>query len=76
MYKDVVEYIVKTLVDNPDQVEVRESEENGAVVLELRVDSADMGRVIGRGGRVVNAIRALVDAIASKQEQQVTLEVV
>jgi uncharacterized protein len=76
MFKELVEYIVKSLVDHPEQVSVSESEGRSTVSLELRVADSDMGRVIGKGGRVINAIRALVQVLAAKQGKRVTLEIV
>lgn len=75
-FTDLVEYIVKSIVDNPDQVSVTEYDERGSVVLEIRVAESDMGRVIGRGGSVVNSIRALVQVLAAKYGKRVTLEIV
>lgn len=74
--KDLVEYIAKSLVDDPSQVEVREVKGGSSVVLELSVAQEDMGRVIGRNGRVANAIRALLKVVAAKQGKRVTLEIV
>ncbi|MCA9936410.1 MAG: KH domain-containing protein [Anaerolineales bacterium] len=76
MMKELVEYIVKSLVDHPDDVSVAEIAERGATVLELSVAREDMGRVIGKGGRVINSIRALVDVQAAKLGQRVTLEII
>jgi uncharacterized protein len=75
-FKALVEYIVTSLVDNPDQVTVNETDEMNAVVLEISVASSDMGRVIGKGGKVVNSIRTLVQVLAAKQGKRVSLEVV
>ena len=73
--KELVEYIVKGLVDQPDQVVVTEIRHGGSITLELRVAPDDMGRVIGKGGRVANAIRALLRAMATKDNTRVTLEI-
>lgn len=75
-FKELVEYIVTSLVDNPDQVTVSESSQRDTIVLEISVASSDMGRVIGKGGRVVNSIRTLVQVLAAKQGKRVSLEVV
>jgi predicted RNA-binding protein YlqC (UPF0109 family) len=75
-FKELVEYIVTSLVDNPDQVTVSETSERNAIVLEIRVAGPDMGRVIGKGGKVVNSIRTLVQVLAAKQGKRVSLEVV
>ena len=74
--KELVEYIAKSLVDDPSQVEVREIEGATSVILELSVAPEDMGRVIGRNGRVANAMRTLLRVIAAKQGKRVTLEIV
>ena len=75
--KDLVEYIAKSLVDDPASVEVTETETgSSAIVLELRVAPDDMGRVIGKSGRVANAIRALLRVVAAKEGKRVTLEIV
>jgi uncharacterized protein len=74
--KDLIEYIAKSLVDDPSAVSVTEIEGASAVILELRVASEDMGRVIGRGGKVANAMRTLLRVIAAKQGKRATLEIV
>lgn len=74
--KELVECIAKSLVDHPEAVKVVEIEGKSATILELSVAESDMGRVIGKGGRVVNAIRTLVQVMAAKQDKRVTLEIV
>jgi predicted RNA-binding protein YlqC (UPF0109 family) len=74
-FKELVEYIVTSLVDYPEQVTVRESEERDAVILEISVAGSDMGRVIGKGGKVINSIRTLVQVLAAKQGKRISLEV-
>jgi predicted RNA-binding protein YlqC (UPF0109 family) len=74
--KELVEYIAKSLVDDPAQVHVSEIEGEASVILELRVGPEDMGRVIGKGGRTANAIRTLVRVLAAKQGKRVSLEIV
>jgi predicted RNA-binding protein YlqC (UPF0109 family) len=74
--KELVEYIAKSLVDDPSQVQVTEIEGATSIILELSVAPEDMGRVIGRNGRVANAIRTLLRVIAAKQGKRVTLEIV
>jgi uncharacterized protein len=74
--KDLVEFMAKALVDDPSQVKVDESEGMDGVVLELHVAPGDMGRVIGKGGRVANAMRTLVRVAAVRQGKRVTLEIV
>jgi predicted RNA-binding protein YlqC (UPF0109 family) len=73
--KDFIEYIAKSLVDHPDEVEVRESGSSSRVRLELKVNAEDMGRVIGKSGRVANSIRTLLRVAAERNGKQVTLDV-
>lgn len=74
--KELVEVIAKALVDAPDEVVVTESENEKAIILELRVAQADMGKVIGKQGRIAKAIRSVVKAAASKEEKKVIVEIV
>ena len=74
--KELVEFIAKSLVDDPSQVHVSEIEGETSVILELRAGPEDMGRIIGRNGRTANAIRSLVRVLAAKQGKRVTLEIV
>ena len=74
--KYTIEYITKCLVHDPDAVRVRELQGVSATIIELSVAQDDMGRVIGKGGRVVNALRTLLGVIAAKQGKRVTLEIV
>ncbi|HEX7621225.1 MAG TPA: KH domain-containing protein [Anaerolineales bacterium] len=74
--KDLTEYIAKSLVDHPDEVAVDEIRHGNRVTLELSVAKDDMGRVIGKGGRVANAIRTLLRVAAEREGSQVTLDVV
>ncbi len=73
--KELVEVIAKALVDNPDEVVVTEKLEGDEVVLELNVASSDMGKVIGKQGRIARAIRSVVKAAASKDDKKVVLEI-
>jgi predicted RNA-binding protein YlqC (UPF0109 family) len=73
--KELTEYIARSLVDRPDEVEVIENRHGSRVRLELRVSKEDMGRIIGRNGRVANAMRALLRVAAERDGQQVTLDV-
>lgn len=73
--KELVEVIAKSLVDYPDQVVVIETENEKAIVLELRVAQSDMGKVIGKQGRIAKAIRSVVKAAASKEEKKVIVEI-
>jgi uncharacterized protein len=74
--KELVEYIAKSLVDNPSQVQVSEVSGSGSIIIELRVAPEDMGRIIGKNGRVVNSIRTLLRASAARQGKRVTLEII
>jgi uncharacterized protein len=72
----LVEYLARRLVDDPDQVSVEALEEEDALVIRLRVASDDVGRVIGRGGRIARALRTLVRASAARDGRRVLLEIV
>ena len=74
--KELVEVIAKALVDDPNEVVVTETETERAIVLELRVAQSDMGKVIGKQGRIAKAIRSVVKAAASKEEKKVTVDIV
>ena len=74
--KELVEVIAKSLVDYPEQVVVTETETDRAIVLELRVAQSDMGKVIGKQGRIAKAIRSDVKAAASKEDKKVTVDIV
>ena len=73
--KELVEVIAKSLVDYPDEVQVTETENDKAVVLELKVAQSDMGKVIGKQGRIAKAIRSVVKAAASKEEKKVVVDI-
>lgn len=74
--KDLVEYLAKALVDEPDQVAVTEVVTGPDVLLELRVAPGDMGRIIGRNGKVIGAIRALVQVCAAREARRAELELI
>jgi predicted RNA-binding protein YlqC (UPF0109 family) len=74
--KALVEYMAQALVDDPNQVSVTEVVTGPDLILELRVGPGDMGRVIGRQGRVVNAMRALVQMCAARDARRAQLEIV
>ncbi len=74
--KELVEYVAKALVDYPDEVQVSEIPGTTSVIIELQVHPDDMGRVIGRDGRVANALRTLLRVIAAKEGKRVTLEII
>ena len=74
--KDLLNQIVKALVDNPEQVQITEIEGGQTVVLELRVDKSDMGKIIGKQGKTANAIRTLLNAASGKAGKRYILEIV
>lgn len=73
--KELVEVIAKSLVDLPDKVVVTERETEKGLVLELKVDPTDMGKVIGKQGRIAKAIRSVVKAAASREDKKVIVEI-
>ena len=73
--KELVEVIAKSLVDHPDEVVVTENEKEDAVIIELKVGSSDMGKVIGRQGRIAKAIRTVVKAASSKKKKKVIVDI-
>ena len=74
--KDLLELMTKALVDNPDTVEVTEAEEDGETVLEIHVDPEDVGKIVGREGRTVRALRTIMDAAGKKYGRQFAVEVI
>ena len=74
--RELTEYIARSLVDQPDKVIVSEYKRGTHINLELRVAKEDMGRIIGKGGRVANAIRSLLRVAAERDRLQVSLDVV
>ncbi|HOA92054.1 MAG: KH domain-containing protein [Bacillota bacterium] len=74
--KELVEVLAKSLVDNPDQVLVTEKLEGDSIILELKVADSDMGKVIGKRGRIAKALRTVLKAAANKDKQKVMLEIV
>ncbi|CDC78902.1 MAG: KH domain-containing protein [Clostridia bacterium] len=76
MYKDLLEYLVKNLVTNPDKVVVREEQkEDSKLMLHLSVDSSDMGRIIGKEGRIIRAIREIINSYGMKNSKKVLVNV-
>lgn len=73
--KELVEVIAKALVDNPDEVAVVETENPKGIIVELTVASSDMGKVIGKQGRIAKALRTVVKAAASKDDKKVIVEI-
>lgn len=75
--EDLLEYLARALVDEPDEVSVeRFEEDDGTIVLELHVSEDDVGKVIGRGGRTVNALRSVIRASAVKEGRRVLVDVI
>ena len=74
--KELVEVIAKALVDQPDEVSVTEKKEGKTTVLELHVADGDMGKVIGKQGRIAKAIRSVVKAAATKEDKNVVVDIV
>ena len=73
---ELVEFIAKSLVDEPDQVNVTRVEGDDVITIELRVASDDMGKVIGKQGRIAKAIRTVVKAAALREKKKVTVEII
>lgn len=73
--KELLTYIVQNLVEKPDEVSVTEREANGETVFEVRVADGDMGKVIGRQGRIVKEIRILIKAVAQRKGKKVSVEI-
>lgn len=73
--KELVEYIVRSLVDNPDEVRVQETRSEKVTILELRVAPSDVGKVIGRQGRIIKSVRAILNSVATKENKKAILEV-
>ena len=74
--KELLTYVAQNLVENPDQVVVTETEGEGETVLELRVAPEDMGKVIGRQGRIAKEIRTIIKTVAQRTGEKVTVEIV
>jgi len=73
--KELIEVIAKALVENPDEVVVTQKEDDHAIVLELHVAQSDMGKVIGKQGRIAKAIRAVVKAASAKETKKVIVDI-
>ena len=74
--KELLTYVARNLVDHPDQVAVTQCEDDGETVLELRVAPEDMGKVIGRQGRIAKEIRTLIRSVAQRSGKRVSVEIV
>ena len=73
--RELVEVLAQSLVDHPEEVTVQETEKDNEILLELKVAQEDMGKVIGKQGRIAKAIRAVVKAAASKKDKKVIVEI-
>ena len=76
MLRDMIEYIARSLVDNPDEVKVTEIEGEQTAVLELKVAKEDLGKVIGKQGRTARAMRTLLGAASAKAKRRAVLEII
>jgi predicted RNA-binding protein YlqC (UPF0109 family) len=74
--KELVQFLAEQLVNNPDEVEVKETQGDTASVIELRVAKEDLGRVIGKQGRTAKSIRTILNAVASRTNRKVVLEII
>ena len=75
MYKELIEYLVKSLVDNKDAVVLTEAKEDTKTVITVKVDSKDMGRDIGKDGRIIKSIREIVRAYSAKNNDKVVVNI-
>lgn len=73
--KELVEYIAKTLCEYPDEVEVRLDNDNGTDIIRISVVASDMGKVIGKNGRIATSIRAIVNSLSSKQRKRFIVKI-
>jgi hypothetical protein len=74
--KQLVDYLARSLVEHPDEVTLREEESENTVLMELKVADEDLGKIIGKSGSTINAIRTVLQAAAASQKKRVKLEVV
>lgn len=74
--KELLDVITKALVDSPDEVKITEKDDNGTSVYEIHVAETDMGKVIGKQGRIAKAIRAVAKAAAAKEDKKVVVDIV
>jgi predicted RNA-binding protein YlqC (UPF0109 family) len=74
--KEFVEYIIKNLVDHPDQVQIKEIGGTHTLIIELAVEKSDIGKIIGKKGKTINAIRTLLMSVASRNGLRVNLEII
>ncbi len=73
--KELTEYLIKSLADHPDEVELSEREEDDTVLIELRISQEDLGKIIGKNGNTINAIRTVLQTAASSHKKRAKLEV-
>lgn len=73
--KELVEYLVKSLADHPEEVSLKEYEEDDTILMELKIAPDDVGKIIGKSGNTINAIRTVVQAAASSHKKRVKLDV-
>lgn len=73
--KDIVEYIVKALCDYPDEVEISTESDRGAEIIKISVASSDMGKVIGRNGKIASSIRTIVKSLSNKQHKKFIVKI-
>jgi len=74
--KELLEYIAKALVDEPDKVEVKEVGEGRSIILQLKVSDTDVGKVIGKKGRIANALRVIIKAVATKNGKVAIVQII
>lgn len=74
--RETLEYVVSFMVDHPDEVRIEEDESRGTIIYELVVHPDDVGKVIGRGGRIARAIRTVVKAAAARENRNVLVEII
>ena len=73
--KELTEYLIKSLADHPDEVELNEREEDDTVLIELKISQEDLGKIIGKNGNTINAIRTVLQTAASSHKKRAKLEV-
>ena len=74
--KEILEVVIKNLVDNPNEISINETENEKSIVYQVKVSEVDMGKVIGKQGRIAKSIRTVMKAIASKDKKKITIEFV
>ncbi len=73
--KDLAEYLIKSLADHPEEVELSEREEDDTILIELKISQEDLGKIIGKNGNTINAIRTVLQTAASSRKKRAKLEV-